>query len=79
VAHIEIVLYSEKANTKFQIIEPKLFALNEIARRIPPNDAVNFEICRKSYVSMRKKFDNILAFEAKNYPIINKGDMWNYH
>ena len=78
VAHSEIKLYSQKCEAIYKRIEPKLFALNEISKKLPVDDSVKFENARKAYVSIKRKYDNIINYDTTSYPFVKKGDSWTY-
>lgn len=78
VAHSEIKLFSIKCDAIYKRIEPKLFALNEISKKLPVDDSVKFENARKTYVAIKRKYDNIIGYDQQSYPFIKKGDSWTY-
>jgi hypothetical protein len=63
VAHSLIQAQSEKILGKFEIVEPKLFLLNEGKLRLQAAMVEAFELCRKTYISIKTRFDSILKSE----------------
>jgi hypothetical protein len=63
IAHAEIKLYCRKCETIYTRVESKLFALNEISKKLPNDDLYKFENARKNYVAIKRKYDNIIGYD----------------
>jgi hypothetical protein len=57
VAYSEIQVFVGKINKKFQRIEPKLIALNEIRKRLSDEDTERFESFRKDYIEVKMRLE----------------------
>ena len=58
-----IKVESEKTNSKFEVVEPKLFILNEAKLRLNSETLEFFEKTRKTYISIKTRFDQLLQTE----------------
>ena len=77
VAHSLIQAQADKINAKFEVVEPKLFLLNEGKLRLQAAMVEAFELCRKTYIGVKTRFDAVLKTEqAKPIPEIE--NMWAY-
>ena len=77
VAHSLIKVESDKINTKLDVVEPKLFILNEAKLRLHQDTLENFERTRKIYISIKSRFDYLLKQEQAQVIPPNE-NMWLY-
>jgi hypothetical protein len=63
VAYSLIKVESDKITSKFDVVEPKLFILNEAKLRLQQETLDNFERARKIYISIKSRFDFLLKSE----------------
>lgn len=72
-----IEVQKEKIIGKFEIVEPKLFILNEGKLRLNQTNLDAFEICRKVYITIKAKFDALIeSDQAQEVPKVE--NMWTY-
>ena len=72
-----IKVESDKITSKFDLVEPKLFILNESKPKLQQETLENFERTRKIYISIKSRFDFLLKSEqAQVVPHIE--NMWIY-
>jgi hypothetical protein len=77
VAYSLIKSYEEKISGKFEVVEPKLFLLNEGKLRIHQSAVEAFEICRKNYIQIKCKFDAVMQSEQVQ-EVQQVESMWVY-